>query len=128
MGVVFHFYDSEEGESDDEDVIPARGRMSRRTMSSKQTQEQRSVQDGHASLPLSFTMVLVGHTHFFLLVVVSVLVCELGIIEQWQSKEAKRGPSVCLMRTLSLSLSLSLTLSRGKRFAGTNSSLLVDSV
>ena len=44
MGVVFHFYDSEEGESDDEDVGPVRGRMSRRTLSSKQTQEQRLVQ------------------------------------------------------------------------------------
>lgn len=41
MGVVFHFYDSEEGESDDEELVPVRGRLSRRTMSSKTTQEQR---------------------------------------------------------------------------------------
>ncbi|XP_070208925.1 coiled-coil domain-containing protein 87-like isoform X4 [Littorina saxatilis] len=41
MGVVFHFYDSEEGDSDDEDVGVMRGRVSRRTMSSKQTNEQR---------------------------------------------------------------------------------------
>ncbi|XP_076443438.1 coiled-coil domain-containing protein 87-like isoform X3 [Babylonia areolata] len=43
MGVVFHFYDSEEGESDDEDAGPMRGRVSRRTMSSKHLQELRPV-------------------------------------------------------------------------------------
>ncbi|KAL8616651.1 hypothetical protein ACOMHN_031633 [Nucella lapillus] len=43
MGVVFHFYDSEEGESDDEDSGHARGRVSRRTMSSKHMQEIRPV-------------------------------------------------------------------------------------
>lgn len=41
MAVVFHFYDSEEGESDDEDTFPTRGHVSRRTLSSKATQEQR---------------------------------------------------------------------------------------
>jgi len=46
MGVVFHFYDSEEGESDEEEVVNVRGAVSRRTVSSKPskpTQEQRLV-------------------------------------------------------------------------------------
>lgn len=55
MGVVFHFYDSEEEESDDEEPTQpyARGRISRHTTSSKQTSEQRSV-----------TLVFTLHRHF----------------------------------------------------------------